>query len=308
MTKEKQKTEEEVAPETEQPTTPPTPEQITGDTKKDEKEIQAIATVIADRAITPQDAFGKLTRDQINLIKRTVAKGASDDELKLFVQICKGSNLNPFLRQAHLVPYWDSKEGIERRVIIIGIDGYRAIAEESGQYAGSDDAIYDGETEAVYQAVEYVNGKKTEREAHKIVPSKASVTVYKAVGGIRCPFTASARWDEYYPGGKKGSQWHKMPYLMLGKCAEALALRKAFPKLLSGMYVAEEMDQAQAEASPVVKASKGLQTLISALKKASKEELEAYRKKMDESDKYTAEQKEEFKKKVDERLAELNKA
>jgi hypothetical protein len=157
----------------------------------------------------------------------------------------------------------------------------------------------------MYQVADYANGKRSEREAHRIVPAKATVTVYKAVAGQRCPFTATARWDEYYPGGKKGSQWHKMPYLMLGKCAEALALRKAFPKLLSGMYVAEEMDQAQAEAAPAVKASKGLQTLISALKKASKEELESYRKKMDESDKYTDDQKEEFKKKVDERLAEL---
>jgi phage recombination protein Bet len=292
------------APETEKPTTEP--EQPASE-EKDKKDIQAIATVIENKAIAPQDAFGKLTRGQIDLIKRTVAKGASDDELKLFIQICKGSNLNPFLRQAHLVPFWDGKEGVERRVILIGIDGYRAIAEESGQYAGSDDAVCEGETELAYEYTEYVNNKKQTKQETKIVPAKATVTVYKVIGGLRCPFTASARWDEYYPGGKKGGQWHKMPYLMLGKCAEALALRKAFPKLLSGMYVAEEMDQAQSEGAPEARTQRGLQTLISALKKADKPALEAYLEKMESSDKYTPAQKAEFKAKVNERLAELEK-
>jgi hypothetical protein len=73
------------------------------------------------------------------------------------------------------------------------------------------------------------------------------VTVYKIIGNVRCPFTASARWDQYYPGDEQGFMWRKMPHLMLGKCAEALALRKAFPAELSGLYIKEEMDQADAE-------------------------------------------------------------
>ena len=72
------------------------------------------------------------------------------------------------------------------------------------------------------------------------------MTVYKIVGGQRCGFTATARWDQYFPGEKQGFMWKKMPHLMLGKCAEALAIRKAFPAELSGLYTQEEMQQASA--------------------------------------------------------------
>ena len=269
-------------------------------TPEEKKEIQVIERIFEAKEIAPSDAFGKLNRQQVDLIKRTVAKGASDDELKLFIQVCKGANLNPFLRQAHLVPFWDSKEGVERRAIIVGIDGFRAVAESSGQYAGNDDPIFEGENEMSFTGYDKKQNKLT-------VPGKATVSVYKVVEGQRYPFTATARWTEYYPGEKKGGQWHKMPYLMLGKCAEALALRKAFPKLLSGMYAAEEMDQAQPDNAPIQRQQKGFEILISAIDKASKKELEDYKAKMEKSDKYTDAQKKEYSQKVDARLAELAK-
>lgn len=199
-------------------------------------EVQIIAKNIIEQE-TPELAFSKLTRSQVNLIKNTVAKGATDNELRLFISVCHATKLNPFLRQVHFVKRWDSKLLQEVGVIQVGIDGFRAIAEESGQYAGSDDAIHKDQTEK-----ELVMGKV---KVKKDVPGSATVTVYKLIGEQRYPFTATARWDEYYPGDKQGYMWAKMPYGQLAKCAEALALRKAFPKLLSGLYVPEEMDQAQ---------------------------------------------------------------
>jgi len=59
----------------------------------------------------------------------------------------------------------------------------------------------------------------------------------------RCGFTATARWSEYKPDSD--FMWRRMPHTMLGKCAEALALRKGFPQELSGLYEAAEMDQAE---------------------------------------------------------------
>jgi hypothetical protein len=79
---------------------------------------------------------------------------------------------------------------------------------------------------------------------HASHPTAASVTVWRLVQGTRCSFTATARWSEYYPGDAAGTMWRKMPHTMLAKCAEALALRKGFPRQLAGLYAKEELDQA----------------------------------------------------------------
>ena len=267
---------------------------------KEAKEIKVIERIFETKEVAPADAFGKLKRSQIDLIKNTVAKGASDDELRLFIQVCKGANLNPFLRQVHLVPRWDSKLGQEVRAIQVGIDGFRAVAESSGQYAGNDDPIYAGD-----KTIEFSTKAKAKNAL--VVPEKATVTVYKLLDGQRYGFTATARWDEYYPGEKIGFQWHIRPYLMLGKCAEALALRKAFPKLLSGMYASEEMDRT----ASVEKEEKNKQTafekLMGMLDKMSFKELTEYKEKMENSNKYTEDQKAEFCIAVEEKIKMLEK-
>lgn len=156
------------------------------------------------------------SRDWVDLVKKQIAPDSTDDELKLFLYQAQKTRLDPLARQI----YFQKRAG--KMTVLTGIDGYRLTADRTGLYAGSDDPIFDDEQH----------------------PNKATVTVYKIVGGIRCPFTATARWSEYYPGEKQGFMWQKMPHLMLSKCAEALALRKAFPQELSGVYVKEEMDQA----------------------------------------------------------------
>lgn len=183
--------------------------------------------------ITVQKTNGNLpwyqNTAQLNLLKRTYAKDASTDEFALFVGVAKRSGLDPFTKQVHFV-----KRG-GQMTVQTGIDGYRAIAERTGTLAGIDDATYDSE--------------------ENTLPKKATVTIYRRVGDERVPFTASARWSEYFPGEKMGFMWKKMPYLMLGKCAEALALRKAFPNDLSGLYTNEEMHQAdkiiEVESTPI---------------------------------------------------------
>lgn len=164
----------------------------------------------------------EFTDDKIDLLKRTICKGANNDEFELFLGQCNRTGLDPFAKQIHAVQRWDAKQNRNIMAIQIGIDGYRLIADRTGKYAGNDDPVFDNE----------------ER------PAKATVTVYKMVGGVRCPFTATARWTEYYPGDKLGFMWKSKPCLMLGKCAESLALRKAFPAELSGLYTDAEMDQA----------------------------------------------------------------
>lgn len=163
------------------------------------------------------------TPEQLKLITNTVAKGSTPDELQLFLYTAKRTGLDPLTKQIHFV-----KRG-GQMTVQTGIDGYRAIAERTGQLAGIDDAIFD-----------------TEKEVH---PNKATVTVWRMVGGQRVSFTATARWREYAPVGSQAFMWNKMPYLMLSKCAEALALRKAFPNDLTGIYTYEEMHQADNKSS-----------------------------------------------------------
>ena len=174
-----------------------------------------------------------LSDEQLALLKRTIAKDSTDDELALFVNVCKRKNLDPFSKQIHFI----KRAG--KVTFQTAIDGYRAMAARSQTYAGSDDYRFDeGLTE--YQML----------EAKRLRPRTATVTVYKVVAGVRCPFVATARWSEYFPGEAIGFMWKKMPFLMLGKCAEALALRKAFPEELGGVYTDTEMMQAGHE--PIV--------------------------------------------------------
>jgi len=167
--------------------------------------------------------YNNITPAQVDLIKSQIAVGATDDELKLFLHVADKSGLDPLSRQIYFI----KRSG--KMTIQTGIDGFRAVADRTGQYVGSSDPVFED------------NGK---------IPAKATVTVNKVVGGIVGNFTATARWEEYYPGKSQGFMWDKMPHTMLGKCAEALALRKAFPAQLSGLYTGDEMDQAGDQGIP----------------------------------------------------------
>lgn len=160
---------------------------------------------------------------RIAFIRQNYCGNAPDPEASAFIDVCKRRGLAPEEKQIYLIP----RKG--KWVPQTSIDGYRLIAERSGVYAGSDDAIFEE------SGGKLPNGRR--------YPDKATVTVWKIVAGIRCPYTSSAYWDEFN-GGE--NLWLTLPHVMLAKCAESQALRKAFPADLSGIYTIEEMDQADA--------------------------------------------------------------
>ncbi len=164
-------------------------------------------------------AIPEITPEQADLVRRTVAKDATADELQLFFYDCKRRGVHPLDRLIHFT----KRSG--KYTPITSIDFMRTRAADSGQYAGNDDPVF-----------QYADNER--------LPQAAFVTVYRMCEGQRCAFTATARWTEYFPGDAQGWAWKKMPHIMLGKVAEALALRKAFPQQLAGLYEAAEMDQA----------------------------------------------------------------
>lgn len=187
-----------------------------------------------------------LSNDQIDLIKNTIFKGSTNDELQMFVQVCNRTKLDPFARQIFAIKRWDQKAGKESLSFQTSIDGFRLIAERSGKYEGQTLPLFCGP-----------DGIWKEIWAESTPPFAAKVGVYRR--DFREPVYCIAKFESYAQRTKENkltSMWAKMPELMIAKCAEALALRKAFPQELSGLYTGDEMGQADTipEQPPVIPA------------------------------------------------------
>lgn len=164
--------------------------------------------------------------------------GLDDDvtnvELAAFMHLCQMRDLDPFTGQIHLVGRYDKRKGRKVYRSQTSIDGYRIVAQRSGEYRGQTAPEWCGP-----------DGQWVDVWLPEVPPSAARIGVYRE--GFAAPVMAVAKWTSYAQTNKQGNLtglWVSMPEHMLAKCAEALALRKAFPQDLSGLYTTEEMGQA----------------------------------------------------------------
>jgi phage recombination protein Bet len=167
---------------------------------------------------------------ELAAVKNALASDLNPHELRLFALVCIQKGLDPFSGQIYAIKR-DGKVTFQT-----GIDGYRSLAERTGQYRGSDLPRFGDIIEKPFPHPEW-----------------SEIDVYRVIDGEVRKQTARVWFDEFYPGEKQGFKWRQSPRHQLAKCAEALGLRIAFPNTFAGLYIGEEMEHVDAaEAAKVV--------------------------------------------------------
>lgn len=181
---------------------------------------------------------------QIDILKNSICKGISNEEFEIFLMACAKTQLDPFMRQIYAVKRKSKKpDGSwgETMTIQTGIDGYRLIAERTERYAPGPEPTYIMDEKGnLISSTAYIK-KQTKDGTWHTVSASAYLDEY-------CQTFVDKATGEKKPTG----MWVNMQRTMLAKCAEAQALRKAFPAEMSGVYTKEEMQQADVDVTPKI--------------------------------------------------------
>ena len=220
---------------------------------------RALALTPSDISL-PQTAVERgIAPEQWATLKGALYPGKSDQMVLLAFDYCRARGLDPIKKPVHIVKTWDPDQGGMVETIWEGINSHRVTASRTGVYAGQDEAEFGPEVTRALGS------------AQVSFPTWCRVTVYRMVCGQRCAFTGTIRWIETYSKKKDGTptaQWLKRPYGQASKCAEAEALRKAFPEELGGRPTAEEMDGHDIDDVPQAKDVTPPASRLEALEKA----------------------------------------
>ena len=192
----------------------------------------SIAPPPSNRNLAPQRTF---SREEIDLLKATICKGATDLELKLFTAVCASKRLDPFAKQIYAIKRWDPQAKAEVMTFQVGIDGFRAKADETGLYGGQLPLEWCGP-----------DGNWVEVWLDEHPPLAARARIIRKDWVQPAVYVAHYyEYVQYNKEGKPNAMWSKMPANQLGKCAEAGAFRKGFPDALGGLFAPEEMPESE---------------------------------------------------------------
>ncbi|GAN72149.1 hypothetical protein ASY01nite_14360 [Acetobacter syzygii] len=174
-------------------------------------------------------------RELIHILKDSLYPGAADDSVRMVIGYCRAASLDVMKKPVHIVPMWDNKAKMMRDVVMPGIALYRIEASRTGEYIGK------SEPEFGPLITTELGGVRVR------FPEWCRMTVRRLVHGRECDFTAKEYWLENYATAKKdtdapNSMWKKRAFGQLAKCAEAQALRMAFPEQTGGTNTDDEMD------------------------------------------------------------------
>jgi phage recombination protein Bet len=222
--------------------------------QRDAENARALLVVQPPRLPMPAEAapLGVNPGQWKALVEAVWPSAKSVDGVILALQYCKSRNLDPYKRAVHIVPMWNSTLGREVETVWPGINEIRTTASRTGSHAGNDDCVFGPTVKRGFEASEQrgygQNSKKVEARCDAFeFPEWAQVTVYRIVHGNRVPFVGpKVRFVEAFSGQKglrvPNAKWIGSPWQMIEKCAEAAALRRAFPEELANDYTAEEME------------------------------------------------------------------
>lgn len=174
-------------------------------------------------------------QELISVLTTSLYPGAAIQSIKMVLSYCKAAGLDPMQKPVHIVPMWDGKTKQMRDVVMPGIGLYRTQAARSERYAGVTEPVFGEDVSESVGGVEIT------------YPKWCSVSVKRVLdNGTIVEFSAKEFWKENYAtkgrdSAAPNSMWQKRPYGQLAKCAEAQALRKAFPEL-GAAPTAEEME------------------------------------------------------------------
>ena len=155
-----------------------------------------------------------------------IPHGTPEPILKVFLVTCHQHGLSPFKKEIYLVKYGGQYS------TIVGIDGMRAKASRTGLFAGRDDAKFDVQPDGSFKTAAQLKAANSK-------PQTCTITVYRMIGGVRCPFTKTVVFTEYCPANA-AQKWGTMPFNMIEKCGEAAVLRMAFAEETAGLNIEEE--------------------------------------------------------------------